>query len=181
MLVPTQLPLASGGLTRRWASSMKVMAGLLATILASFGLGQSPQDDVPWTVATAEVNGKPLIVRYRASAPTALDLATYGTLVVISWRFDGGESGLPASDARERMDDLEDRLTERLEPRGIAFHTATVTGDGVREWQWYARSAEEMMRNVNEALLGVPAFPIEISDEPDPQWQAYRGLSSQAR
>jgi hypothetical protein len=54
-----------------------------------------------------------------------------------------------------------------------AFLTVVVTGNGVREWQWYARNADQVMELVNETLGGSEPFPVEFSFQDDPQWEGY--------
>jgi hypothetical protein len=152
------------------------MAGLLATLLSAFGATEAPTAD-EWTVSTGQAAGKPVIARFRSAAPP--NAAAYPTLIVISWSYPEDSSGLPDSDVRERMDRLEDLLTERVEADGVAIHTATETGRGLREWQWYARSEEEMMQAVNGALRTEAPFPIEFASEHDPQWRAYTSVAAE--
>lgn len=152
--------------------------------------GHAPSDDDedeevvddPWSVATGEDEGRPLIFRLRTKPPAWHDRDDYPHLVAISWNFaDDDEAsdavdGLPDAETVERMEVLEDRLVEFLEESQAACLTAVVTGNGVREWQWYARSPHGMMQILNEALCGLPQFPIEISAEEDPEWDGYRRL-----
>lgn len=135
--------------------------------------------DDPWSVATGEDEGKPLIFRLRTRPPAWPERDAYPHLVAISWNFEDegeGADGLPDPETVEGMELLEDRLVEFLEESEAACLTAVVTGNGVREWQWYARSPHGMMQILNEALAGLPQFPIEISAEKDPDWDGYRRL-----
>ena len=159
---------------------MNVMASWFASILAGLGLTQTPQNE-PWVVATREVDGKPLIVRYRAAIPQMVREKSHPALFTITWTFEGGDSGLPDSEIRERMERLEDLLTDHLEKSAVAFHTATITGNGVRELQWYARSREEMMQGLNLALRGELPFPIDVAHHSDPEWLAYHELVAEAQ
>jgi hypothetical protein len=47
------------------------------------------------------------------------------------------------------------------------------TGDNLREWTYYVKSETEFMVRLNYALVGVPAFPIEIHAVSDPDWDMY--------
>jgi len=71
------------------------------------------------------------------------------------------------------MDLLEDLLDANLEEHRQAFLTVVVTGNGVREWQWYARDDNETLRQLNEALAGHDKFPIDVFMDDDPEWSAY--------
>lgn len=159
---------------------MNVMASWFASILAALGFTQSQQNE-PWVVATGEADGKPLIVRFRVAVPPGVNGKSHPALFTIKWAFEGGASGLPGTEIRERMARLEDLLTDHLEQNAVAFHTATITGNGVRELQWYARSGEEMMQGLNLALRGEPPFPIEVAHHSDPEWLAYHELVAEAQ
>lgn len=48
------------------------------------------------------------------------------------------------------------------------------TGEGLREWIFYARSESSFMDKLNQGLRGGPRFPIEIHAAPDPTWTTYQ-------
>ena len=83
------------------------------------------------------------------------------------------ESGMPAQKQVERMQLFEDLLRSALEGPGQAYLTVIVTGNGVREWQWYSRDPAETMALVNKALSNHDPFPVQFSVQDDPDWQAY--------
>jgi len=150
--------------------------GVICAALSLLGLvACSPEDR--WIVSTGQLDGKPYIARFRATVPRHVDPGSYPTLVTLAWHYDDGASGLPADDVRSRMERLEDLLVERVEGRQVAFHMVTVTGKGTREWQFYARAEDEMMRALNDALRGEPVFPIEIHLAADPDWHQYHLLA----
>jgi len=110
----------------------------LRKLLSWFGESRSPLER-PWTVATGLLaEGKPLVIRYLSDARGTVTCSNFPHLIVVRWQFDHDGSGLPDSGIRERMLRLEQLLEGVLEPRGLAVHTATATGGGVVEWQWYA-------------------------------------------
>jgi hypothetical protein len=156
---------------------IRVSIALLAATLAVLTLARCAREDDGWVVVSGKHDGKPLIVRFRATMPRQLTPGRYPTLTTIVWRYEGAASGLPPDDVSTRMDRLEDLLAQRVEAQGVAFHTATVTGDGTREWQVYAQSEDAMTRALNDALRGDPVYPIEIHFAPDPEWLQYHGLA----
>jgi cell division protein FtsZ len=94
----------------------------------------------------------------------------------------GGNPSIPAShDVYERMGQLEDLLMPAFEGSGQAFLTVVVTGNGVREWQWYAKNVDLVMELVNEALDGYEPFPVQFSLQDDPQWEGYSRLLESTR
>ncbi len=130
--------------------------------------------DDSWSVGTGEDNGKPLIFRIRNEPPSFAQKEDFQHLLAISWHYESpNEQGMPSQDVVERMSQLEDLLEPAFEGASQAFLTVIVTGNGVREWQWYARDAEEVMKLVNKALGEYEPFPVQFSFQGDPEWEGY--------
>lgn len=72
-----------------------------------------------------------------------------------------------------RMNRLEDALESILNEDGFATLALVSTGEGLREWTYYAQSENEFMSRLNYAFAGMPAFPIEIHSAHDPGWDVY--------
>jgi hypothetical protein len=139
-----------------------------------------PEDQ--WTVATSEENGCPLIVRFRSEPPQSVTLAEYPHLIVVQWLYEEShQSGLPTGALTDQMATLEKLLDLALETPRVAFNTAVITGDGVREWQWYARDVAEFMALANAGLAGQPVVPVSfINQGPDPTWSTYLEITGSA-
>ena len=71
------------------------------------------------------------------------------------------------------MTEFEELLEVGLENIRQAFLTIIVTGNGVRQWQWYARDPEETMELVNKTLGQLEPFPVQFSFQNDPEWEGY--------
>ena len=71
------------------------------------------------------------------------------------------------------MVELEDLLEEGLESVTEAFLSVIVTGNGVREWQWYARDPKSVMELVNKTLGELDPFPVQFRFQDDPEWVGY--------
>jgi hypothetical protein len=127
-----------------------------------------------WSVSAADADGLPLVIRVRNIASELADKDCFPHLIGILWRYESpNASGMPSKEVEERMNHFEDVLEAALEDAGQAILTATVTGRGVREWQWYSRDTDETMSQINAALQGYQPFPIELSTQDDPRWDAY--------
>ena len=143
------------------------------------GPGSSSSDQR--TLAQGQVDGLPLLFRFRAFPPEGVEPASFATLVAIGWSYEpGNDSGMPGPPDAERMDHLEALLDAAIETPGIAYLTAAVTGNGRREWQWYTRDSASFMAALNRALSSYPAFPIDISHQQDPEWNAYLSILAAA-
>ena len=135
------------------------------------------KDESGWSIATGEDQGNPLIFRVRNAPPSFVVQLEFSTLLAIAWSFEPiNETGMPSPDDTKRMTELEDLLETGLEGSKEAFLTVVVTGNGVREWQWYARSSDRVMELVNSTLGHLEPFPIQISFQDDPEWQGYDGF-----
>jgi hypothetical protein len=98
--------------------------------------------------------------------------------MVVSWKYQPqNEKGMPSDSDWERMVSLEN-LLESLETKRAAFMMISVTCNGTKEWQWYSRDSEEYLKYINSALSGQEPFPIEISQEEDPEWSEHLGIKS---
>jgi hypothetical protein len=130
--------------------------------------------DDTWSMATGEDNGKPLIFRIRNKPPSFARKEAFPHLLAVSWQYEPPNAqGMPSQEMVERMDQLEDLLMPALEGAREAFLTVIVTGNGVREWQWYARNPDKAMQLVNETLGDLEPFPVQFSFQDDPEWQGY--------
>jgi len=123
-------------------------------------------------ISTNADNGRKIIFRYAEELSTTFDQACQPVRIFIVWKYES-KSGLPMSEDNQRMNQLEDMLESVLKEDGFATLALVSTCEGLREWTYYAKSEEEFMARLNYALAGVPAFPIEIHIERDPNWDVY--------
>jgi len=130
--------------------------------------------DDSWSVATGDDDGKPLIIRIRNQPPSFARKEVFPHLLTVHWQYESpNEQGMPSEEIAARMSDLEDLLEPAFEGARQAFLTVIVTGNGIREWQWYARNPEVVMKLVNETLSELEPFPVEFSFQEDPEWAGY--------
>lgn len=134
--------------------------------------GIFPTDD--WQIAEGKTQGKPVIVRMRATFPSPADQALFCRLVIITWAYQGNESGMPSRDVHKKMNAFEDALEAGTEKRQIAFQALSLTTDGKKEWRYYASNTDEFMESLNADLRGHEAYPLEVQSFLDPDWSALR-------
>jgi hypothetical protein len=134
---------------------------------------KSASDDT-WKLATGEDAGRPLIFRIRNAAPRFARKEEFRHLLAVCWKYESpNDQGMPSQIDVDRMTQLEHLLTPAFENNQQAFLSVIVTGNGVREWQWYARAKEATMQLVNKTLGHLEPFPVEFVFQEDPDWQAY--------
>ena len=135
-----------------------------------------------WTTAisTNEINSRKIIFRYAKAFSPNFDRASQPVRVIILWKYQSN-SGQPIAEDHQRMNQLEDGLESVLDQDGFATLALVSTGEGLREWTYYAKSEDEFMARLNYALAGMVAFPIEIHAALDPSWDDYASRLSASR
>lgn len=132
-----------------------------------------PSDGV-WSITTGQLDGNPLIFRIRGEPPAFAGRASFGELLAVTWPYESPDvHGMPAEEVVARMGELEDLLQPALEEAELAFLAVVVTGNGIREWQWYACDLDRVMQRVNEILADREPFVVEFVSQPDPEWKWY--------
>ena len=132
-------------------------------------------------ISTNEHNGRRIIFRFAKELTPGFDRASQPVRLIIVWKYQS-ESGQPLAEEHQRMNLLEDALESALnQGRGSATLALVSTGEGLREWTYYARSEDEFMARLNFAFAGMPEFPIEIHPAFDPDWEVYEEFKAGIR
>ena len=151
--------------------------GIVAFLVLALGgsLGAVANGDVAvWATATSKhaTNGRVIVFRYAKEFRAGFNRADFPDRVILVWRYESA-SGMPGITERESMDRLEDALAQIVDKPGFSVLALVSTGEGLREWIFYARSEEAFLRALNDALARQPRLPIEVHAEPDSKWQTY--------
>lgn len=143
---------------------------------------RNAEEGAVWStaIATRPSDGHRIVYRFRSEFRPAFQRTQYPDRVILIWRYESSQ-GMPSTSERELMDQMEDLLTPHVEQQGVSSLVIVSTGEGLREWIYYARSQQEFMAKLNEALHGVPRFPIEIDLWSDPEWKRYEEFCSSIR
>ncbi|HEX8884415.1 MAG TPA: DUF695 domain-containing protein [Noviherbaspirillum sp.] len=147
----------------------------LAVIAAMFcTAGTASEEGAVWStaIATRPSDGHVIVYRYRSEFGPSFKRSLYPDRVVIAWAYKS-ESGMPSTAERESMDEMENLLAPHVEQDAVATLALVSTGEGLREWVYYAASKEEFMARMNKALQGLPRFPVEIDLWRDAEWTRY--------
>lgn len=123
-------------------------------------------------ISTNANNGKRIIFRYAKELHLGFDPASQPIRIIVVWKYES-DTGQPLAEDHERMNQFEDILEAALNRDGFATLALVSTGEGLREWTYYAQTEEEFMARLNYAFAGLPEFPIEIHTAYDPSWEPY--------
>ena len=132
--------------------------------------------DDSWSLGKLSMNDQEHFVRIRNSLPSAPDRELYPNLILVSWTYPTGPSGLPTAETAQLMQEFENAIESALEAKGLAVLAACLTGSGTKEWRYYTSDKEEFMAKFNSGLRGHPAYPIRLQFFADPQWNALAEL-----
>ncbi|MBW8371525.1 MAG: DUF695 domain-containing protein [Thiobacillus sp.] len=152
---------------------------LVAACLATCSLTTGAQT---WAIAESKhaSGNRSIVFRYISEFSPGHKRESQPIRVVFVWRYQG-TNGMPAKPERERMERLEDLLEPALEKSEVATLVLVSTGEGLREWTYYAKSEELFFAKLNQALKLEPKFPIEVHAGADPSWSTFENFRKQVR
>ena len=103
------------------------------------------------------------MVRTRTRAPRGMTSQGYPASVEIIWRFDGSrQDGMPSPEVGALMAECEDVL-DALEDSRHGFLGMSITGNGRREWVWYAADPAVFSTRAQELVAeSGNRFPVEV-------------------
>jgi len=132
-----------------------------------------------WSLGEAKVQGKPVVYKFTNDTPSPKTKALMPWLTIISWKYDGSSNnGMPPKNINKLMIKLEDGL-ESIKGRGSLYmDVSTETGNNLKEFVFYISDREKFIANLNAALKGHPAYPIEITFYEDKEWTELAKLQS---
>lgn len=156
----------------------RLLVAIVVAMICATGSGAAEEGAV-WStaVSTRPTDGHRIIYRYRSVFGPSFKRSLYPDRVIISWSYQSAE-GMPSKSEREAMDRMEDLLAPYVEQTSLSTLVLVSTGEGLREWVYYAKSQEEFMAKFNQALHGLPRFPINIDLWKDPEWKRYEDFRS---
>jgi len=124
-----------------------------------------------WRIVDAHnaAAGERAIFRIRMAKPARKDLDYLVTAAVIKWPYQGQ---MPPADVNQQQLAFE-KAIDPLTSEGGSELMQVATGMSLKEWIFYARSADAFMARLNTLLSGRPRYPIEVEFHDDPAWQMW--------
>lgn len=130
-----------------------------------------------WTAPAESEEGRLIMVTGRKDVEKFRSNPRYSIRVEVTWKYDGNPDGMPDTPTSEMMEKVQDVLVEMFRKDPVAVLTGIFTGDGKRDWIFYATSTHIFGRKLNEALAPFPLLPITVYCENDPDWEEYDEMS----
>jgi Family of unknown function (DUF695) len=135
-----------------------------------------------WAIAQSKhfADDRAIVFRYLDEPTHQQNRETQPIRIVVVWRY-LGTRGMPGTPERERMEKLEDLLEPAVEKSEVATLVLVSTGNGSREWTYYAKSEEQFFSALNRATAHESKFPVSIHVGRDPSWSTYENFKKQVR
>ncbi|WP_447938323.1 DUF695 domain-containing protein [Pseudoxanthomonas mexicana] len=142
---------------------------LLVALIALNPVAQ--QDQRIWAIAVAkhQTLDRSIVYRYVQEFEPGFDKQALPIRIDIHWDY-ASPSGMPSDDERDRMDAAENAFSPSVEQDGAAALVYVETGEGRRQWSFYARSEDEFIQRFNDALSSSDVLPIQVDSVSDPKW-----------
>lgn len=129
-----------------------------------------------WSVGETTINGLSVIVRFRTGLPSAPDRQIHENLIIISWPYQGVESGMPDDNDKQGHNQFEDAIEAYFETANVGSQVACLTGNHLKEWRYYTNDVDAFLEGFNTCLAGHPVYPIKLQMYKDPEWTALSEL-----
>ena len=130
-----------------------------------------------WVNMKAEMSGRPVFIRIRASLRDQTVQRRYGHEICTRIVFhELQDNGLPSSDEElTAVDELEGWIMDRLESTSCNVLALVLTGYGVRDCFFYSSDPQAAIRIWDQELQpNIRSHRVTFDIRPEPQWQMYR-------
>lgn len=131
-----------------------------------------------WTYPAEAESGKTLIITGRDDIDSYRESGKYIYRLTVSWDYDALPDGMPADADAALMEQATEALLAETARDKAAVLTGIYTGDGTRDWVFYARSLHIFRNILNRALEPLPTLPLRIDAAEDPDWEEYLDMRS---
>lgn len=123
-----------------------------------------------WAVGEARINDLSVIVRFRTGLPPVADRQANDNLIIITWAYEGIESGMPNEEDKRLTNAFEEAIEKGFENSDVGVQVACLTGNHQKEWRFYTHDVDGFLDAFNACLAGHPVYPVKLSVFKDPDW-----------
>lgn len=133
-----------------------------------------------WQLVSAEVEGKPALVRFRSDSNIWVQRSRLPMLLKIIWQYeDDQESDMPDTADLDQMAEFENEAIPKLQLAGVGILAVTITHQGTRKWYIYALGVEEFMTILDSVPEEGASYPIRLQKKFDPDWEFLRDIQAE--
>jgi uncharacterized protein DUF695 len=139
---------------------------------------QPKQDRGKWVLLETTEAGHRVIVLAIEQIPKLQVRAAFPWETKIRWQYTIDDAGMPSDEVLKSMYTLEDDLDRVVVSNQQAVLAMTRTGNGSREWTYYAKSREVVEREIKDIVKSSPASTIRVTLAEDSQWTSLTDVLS---
>lgn len=129
-----------------------------------------------WTSPAEADNGALVMVTGRRDMEPVIATGKYNYRIEITWKYEAEQNGMPDVATSTLMEEVQDALQADFMKDPVAVLTGIYTGNGERNWVFYAMSVKIFERKLNEDLARFELLPLILYVENDPEWSEYQEM-----
>lgn len=129
-----------------------------------------------WSAPLEGEHGKSVIVTGRDYLDKIIESGKYPYLIRVSWKYEAQSDGMPVERDARLMGEVTDALLAEFKRDKIAYLVGIYTGEGCRDWIFYAHNLGIFGKVFNRALEEIETIPLEIEAQSDPEWSDYQEM-----
>ena len=129
-----------------------------------------------WTSPAEADNGALVMVTGRRDMEPVIATGKYNYRIEITWKYEAEQNGMPDVATSTLMEEVQDALQADFMKDPVAVLTGIYTGNGERNWVFYAMSVKIFERKLNEDLARFELLPLTLYLENDPEWSEYQEM-----
>ena len=129
-----------------------------------------------WTSPAEADNGALVMVTGRRDMEPVRATGKYNYRIEITWKYEAEQNGMPDVATSTLMEEVQDALQADFMKDPVAVLTGIYTGNGERNWVFYAMSVKIFERKLNEDLARFELLPLTLYVENDPEWSEYQEM-----
>lgn len=127
-----------------------------------------------WSAPLEGDDGHDVIVTGRDNLDKVRNSGKFPYLIKVSWHYHALSNGFPEEADEKLMGCVHDAFVETFHKDKTAYLVAVYTGDGCRDWIFYASNLNIFNKVFNRALADIEeTIPFEIEALQDPDWEEY--------
>lgn len=118
-----------------------------------------------WSIGEAQVNGLPVVVRFRTGLPAEPARQRADNLIIISWPYAGIDSGMPNDEDKQHTNRFEEAIEKGFDDSAIGVQVACLTGNHQKEWRcgrwrrWWSGISSDDLFFINQKSNKLPHRP----------------------
>jgi len=127
-------------------------------------------ETIKWAVVKGEVEGHPLILRYR-QFPLSFPKGSYPERINVTWTMaEAASTGFPLHTEQAQLVAFEDRLVAAVEPDAHSVLSVVLTCNGKREWVFHTADVAGFLGRLTDMPQEEERYPIELDRGEDAEW-----------